>query len=218
MKGAVSILVVLTPLAGCVSTGPVALDKERTRTWSGKTLAVTSRPRPDFIAMNAGKAAFGVVGALATVSAGNEIVKENGIEDPAPVLEQSLFTEARTRYSVVAATNARVHVDTTDIGKMARAASGADLLLDVQSGSYLRYFPTNWNHYFVTSGYHVALIDVRSASVIATADCGQTTKDDPSPPTKDELLADKASRLKAILATQREACSQQLEKGVLGIT
>jgi hypothetical protein len=209
----------LIMLAGCVSTKNVTVSNDRTKEWQGKTIAVTTRPRADFVAMTAGKAAFALVGAVAMIEAGKAIVNENEIEDPAPVLAQSLIKAAETHYGVIAATNASASVDTTDVPKLAHAAGGADLLLDVQSlGNQFRYFPTDWSHYAVDSAFKVRLIDVHAGSLLAEGFCRQTTQKDPSPPTKSELLADQAATLKSILATQRDACLQQLEKDVLGIT
>jgi hypothetical protein len=209
----------LIALAGCVSTKNVTVSNDRTKEWQGKTMAVTTRPRADFVAMTAGKAAFALVGAVAMIEAGKTIVNENEIEDPAPVLAQSLFKAAETHYGVIAATNASASVDTTDVPKLAHAAGGADLLLDVQSlGNQFRYFPADWSHYAVDSSFKVRLIDVHAGSLLAEGFCRQTTQKDPSPPTKSELLADQAAMLKSILATQRDACLQQLGKDVLGIT
>jgi hypothetical protein len=206
-------------LSGCVSTRNAALTADRTPALQGKTIVVSNRPRADFVAMTAGKAAFALVGAVAMIEAGNAIVKDNGVDDPTVLLAQNLIGEAELRYGVVAATPSSVPIDTTDLAKMAHAASNADLLLDVQSlGSQFRYFPTDWSHYAVDSAFKVRLLDVRSASLMAEGFCRQTTQKEPSPPTKDELLADKAARLKSILATQRDACLQQLKKDVFGVS
>ena len=206
-------------LCGCVSTRNATLSVDRTHTLHGKTIAFSGRPRADFVAMTAGKAAFALVGAVAMIQAGNAIVKDNGIDDPTTFLAQSLISEAEFSYGVVAATPPSVAIDTTDLAKMAHTAGNADLLLDVQSlGSQFRYFPTDWNHYAVDSAFKVRLLDVRSASLIAEGFCRQTTQKDPTPPTKDELLADHAARLKAILSTQRDACLKQLKKDVFGVT
>ena len=212
-------LIGLLILGGCVSTRNAPLSSDRTQTLQGKTIAVSNRPRPDFVAMTAGKAAFALVGAVAMIEAGNAIVKDNGIDDPTILLGQNLISEAEFRYGVVAATSPSVALDTTDLAKMAHAASNADLLLDVQSlGSQFRYFPTDWSHYAVDSAFKVRLLDVRSVSLIAEGFCRQTTQKDPSPPTKDQLLADNAARLKSILAAQRDACLQQLKKDIFGAT
>jgi hypothetical protein len=211
-------LVLTVFLAGCVSTRNVTVTSERTQAWQGKTIAVTTRPRADFVAMTAGKAAFALVGAIAMIEAGKTIVKENDVQDPAPVLAQGLLSEAATHFGVIPAPDLSVVIDTTDVPKLAHAAAGADLLLDVQSmGNQFRYFPTDWSHYAVDSAFKVRLIDVRSSSLLAEGFCRQTTQKEPSPPTKDELLANRAARLKAILETQRDACLAQLKKDVLGV-
>jgi hypothetical protein len=206
-------------LAGCVSTRNASVSEDRTRDWHGKSVALSARPRADFVASSAGKAAFALLGAAAMISAGNEIVQKNGIEDPVPILGEDLLAAAQMRYGVVPASPARVPVDTTDVGKLARAAKGSDLLLDVYSlGSRFAYFPTDWSHYAVDSTFKVFLIDVKKGSIIAEGFCRQTTQKDPSPPTRDELLADSAMRLKAILTSQREACLEQLKRDVLAIS
>jgi hypothetical protein len=203
-------------LAGCVATRSASVGEDRTRDWRGKSVVLSARPRADFVASTAGKAAFALA---AMISAGNEIVQKNGIEDPVPILGQDLLAAMQMRYGVVAAGPARVPVDTTDVGKLAHAAKGADLLLDVYSpGSQFAYFPTDWSHYAVDSTFKAFLIDVKKGSIIAEGFCRQTTQKDPSPPTRDELLADGAIRLKAILTRQREACLEQLKKDVLAIS
>jgi hypothetical protein len=213
------LLVGLLVLVGCVSTRNAPVSADRTHGLQGRTIALSNRPRADFVAMTAGKAAFALVGAVAMIEAGNTIVKDNGIDDPAPLLGQKLIGEAEVRYGVVAATPPSVAIDTTDLARMAHAASNADLLLDVQSlGSQFRYFPTDWSHYAVDSAFKVRLLDVHSAALIAEGFCRQTTQKDPAPPTKDELLDDNAARLKAILASQRDACLQKLTKEVFGAT
>jgi hypothetical protein len=213
------LLLGLLILGGCVSTRNASLTEDRTRGLQGKTIALSTRPRADFVAMTAGKAAFALVGAVAMIEAGNAIVKDNGIDDPTTLLGQNLISEAEVRYGVVAATPPSVAIDTTDLAKMAHTAGYADLLLDVQSlGGQFRYFPTDWSHYAVDSAFKVRLLDVHSAALIAEGFCRQTTQKDASPPTKDELLADHAARLKAILAAQRDACLQQLKKDVFGVT
>jgi hypothetical protein len=219
MKVLGMVLFAVVLLAGCVSTRNASVSDERSRDWRGKGVVWRARPRADFVASTAGKAAFALLGVAAMISAGNEIMQKNGIEDPVPILGEDLLAAAQEHYGVIAATPARVSIDTTDIGRMAHAAKGADLLLDVHSlGSQFRYFPTDWSHYAVDSTFKVLLIDVPKGSLIAEGFCRQTTQKDPSPPTKDELLADGAARLKAILTSQREACLEQLKKDVLAIS
>ena len=206
-------------VTGCVSVPPTKhIDNDGAAALRGKTVASTTRPRADFVAMTAGKATFALVGALAMISAGNAIVKENGIEDPVPHMAQELLKDAQERYGLVTAANPLVTIDTHDIAKMAHAASGADLLIDVEPlGSSFNYQPLDWTHYSVMSRYLVRVIDVRQAKLMANGSCFETTQKDKTLPTRDELLADKAARLKAILEAQRDHCLAQFKLSVLNI-
>jgi hypothetical protein len=56
----------------------------------GFILVVTTSDRPDFAAMTAGKAMFGMVGAFAMISAGNKVIRENNVEDPAHYIGSEL--------------------------------------------------------------------------------------------------------------------------------
>jgi hypothetical protein len=107
MKTAALVLLIVAFIAGCVSTRNAAVSDDRTRDWNGKTVALTTRPRADFVAMTAGKAAFALIGAAAMISAGNSIVEKNGIENPSPILSDNLLSDAERHYGVVAAVPAR---------------------------------------------------------------------------------------------------------------
>lgn len=170
------------------------------------------------MAVTAGKAAFALVGAIAMEEAGKSIVQENQIEDPAPHLAQDLVKAAVEKYGVTPSERPVV-IDSDDVAKLAQAAKGADLLMDVQSmGSQFRYLPTNWNHYVVDSRFILRLLDVTSGKVLGSSTCVQSTKGDKELPTRDELLANKAERLKATLAAQREQCLKLFKANVLNIT
>jgi len=212
------LLCVLVASGGCVSTRTTQIAADRATAWRGKTVALTARPRAAFMAMTAGKAAFALIGAIAMEEAGKTIVTANGIEDPAPGLAQALLKSAEERYGVAPAAIAPVSVDTTDVVKLAQAGKGADLLFDAQSmGSSFRYLPTDWSHYVVDSLFKVRIIDVASASLIAEGFCRRTTQDEKVHPTRDELLADEAARLKQILKSQLDSCATELKEKVLGI-
>ncbi|MFX8274111.1 hypothetical protein ABTL44_19005, partial [Acinetobacter baumannii] len=51
---------------------------------------MTTYSTPSFTAMTAGKAMFGAIGGVAMVAAGNSIIKENDIQDPARKIGQHL--------------------------------------------------------------------------------------------------------------------------------
>lgn len=206
----------LFALNGCVSTKTSAI--EDTSQFQSKTVALTARPRAAFMAGTAGKAMFAVVGAVAMEESGKAIVTDNAIDDPATTVARDLLAAAEKRYGVVAAPMQPIVIDTTDMSQLARAAKGADLLLDVQSyGQSFMYFPADWSHYWVSTIINVRLIDVPRAGLIGEGHCDVNTRKDPNPLTRSELLEDKAARLKAILDAQSAHCAAKFRAEVLRI-
>lgn len=205
-------------LAGCVSTRTAQIENGKAGALRGKTVAVTTRPRAGFAAISRGKAMFGVIGGVAMIEGGRELVQEDDIQDPTPVLSRALILAAQTQYGIVPASTAPVQIDTTDVLKLADAASGADVLFDVQqTGSQFRYIGFS-SRYVVESGYKFRVIDVHSRALIAEGFCFKSTKDDPTPTTHDELLANKGALLKQTLDVQRDQCASQFEAQVLNIS
>src|SRR4051812_2194318 len=67
---------------------------------NGKTVGVTRHAKASFTAMTPGKATFALIGAAAMISAGNKIVAENNIADPADVLEHELVPAIARQYGL----------------------------------------------------------------------------------------------------------------------
>jgi hypothetical protein len=70
----------------------------------------------------------------------------------------------------------------------------------------------------VTSDLRFRVIDVPTGRVIGDATCVRTTQRDAELPTRDELLAERGARLKAILGAQRDFCLEFFKVLVLGAT
>src|SRR5258708_14328233 len=100
MKRRIPIALLFVFLGGCVSTRNATVGEERTHEWRGKSVALTVRPRADFVAMTAGKAAFALIGAVAMIKAGKAIVAKNGVEAQAPTLATDPMCTALPHYSV----------------------------------------------------------------------------------------------------------------------
>ncbi len=216
MRNLTMAMLAASMMAGCVSVPKQAVSEKAAGNWHGKSVVLSDRPRAGFVAMTAGKGAFALIGAAAAIESGKTIVEENGIEDPAPVVAHELLKLAQARYGVVAASLGPVKVDTTDVKQLAKAAGGADLLLDVQSlGAQFSYFPTQWGHYWVGSGLVLRVIDVHTGEVLGGGSCHRDSRKEDNPPTKDDLLANKAELLKEILATQRDSCRDELAQKFL---
>ena len=63
-------------------------------------MAVTRYTKPNFIAGTAGTGAFGIVGALAAISEGNRIIKENDVKDPAMLISHDISNLLSNKYNL----------------------------------------------------------------------------------------------------------------------
>ena len=204
-------------LAGCVSTKTAQIENGRAAALRGKSVAVTDRPRAGLVAMTRGYGMLGAIGAGVMIAHGENIIKDNDIQDPAPQINHALVLAAQSQYGIVPVSNHPVHVDTTDVVQLAQAAGGADVLFDVQeTGRQFRYRPLS-SGYIVDSFFKFRIIDVHSRTMIAEGFCQQSTKDDPARPSDDDLLANGAAMLKQTLDAQRDQCRSQFEAQVLNI-
>ncbi len=99
VKKVVVIVTSFTILSGCVSTKNIQISQQNLKQLNPNNVALTTREKPSFSAMTAGKAMFALVGAAAMIAAGNEIVEENNIEDPASYIQSELAKELMRSYS-----------------------------------------------------------------------------------------------------------------------
>jgi len=204
-------------LAGCVSTKTAQIENGKAAALRGKAVAITDRPRAGLIAMTRGYGMLGAVGVGVMVAHGENIIKDNDIQDPAPQINHALLLAAQSQYGIVPVSTPPAHVDTTDVVQLAQAAGGADVLFDVQETiRQFRYRPFSAG-YIVDSGFKFRIIDVHSRTMIAEGFCSQSTKDDPARPSDDDLLANGAAMLKQTLDAQRDRCRSQFEAQVLNI-
>jgi len=197
----VLVSLILPLLASCVSRTEIPLsDPSILR---GKSAVRTERDVPDFSAVTAGKAtgaAFGVIGGAiagaAMVSSGNEIVRENGVEDPANWISQELASSMARKYGVRFNGSRKVTGEKPE--DIAKVCSGADYALDVRTINWsLAYFPVNWATYRVIYSAQLRLIDCKTGEVVAQGFYARTPEKTDDSPGWDELVENnKAARLK----------------------
>ena len=203
--------------AGCVSVQQIPMDASSTDAIRGKEVVLAERERPDFTAMTADKAAFGLIGAAAMTSAGNDIVKKHGIEDPAVYIGEALAAELGSRYSVRRSPKG-APVLSDDAADLAKAASGADLALDVRTlGWAFAYFPTSWTRYRVIYNARLRLIHTKTGKVLAEGLCARAPEQTAASPSYDELLANGAERLKQELRAAAEHCVNEFKTKTLAL-
>ena len=203
-------------LVGCVHVDPKPLAKDSISTLSGKRIDFTEYEKPSFSAMTAGKAMFGMLGGIAMISAGNQIVKENEIEDPSIRVSQTLTDRLVTKHGMQKAPHRSDLAQDDDLASLAKNRADVDFLLDVKTINWwFGYFPSNWTHYRVFYTTRMRLIDTGQQQVVAETLCVGRPVDETNPPTRDELLADNAKLLKALLEKAGDDCASVLSKDFL---
>lgn len=180
---------------------------------AGKTVALTVHERPSFAAMTAGKVTFGLLGSAAMVSAGNKLIEEHDVQDPAEIVRSQLSQALHDTY---AAQLMPVDTTTTKAKKpkdLAALHPDADYVMDVRSGGWMySYYPTRWGTYWVSYSVQVQLIDTKTARQVSNVACNASTHENPKAPSREQLHADGAKLLKDVTASLGWTCVQILAK------
>lgn len=218
MKRIITFCVLIILTTGCVSVKHIPLTKVTSAGLTGRSVNATHYPKADFTAFTAGKAAFGMLGAAAMISAGNKIVKDNEIPDPAIAITSGLKNRLMKTRQINAVESEQKFAKNDKVKELINTYSGADYLLDVKTLSWMfSYYPTDWSHYRVTYSARFRLIDTNMQKIIAESMCTSVQGDDKKPPTKDQLLTDKAALLKDYLNKASIECIEGLSKDILMI-
>ncbi len=205
-------------LSGCVSTKNLQISQQDLKQINPNHVALTSREKPNFSAITAGKAMFALLGAAAMISAGNDIVEENKIEDPASYIQAELARELNKNYGFKIDESETKKVATSKGSKIAQLFPKSDLVLDIETINWsFAYFPTDWDNYRVIYSAKLRLIDTKSKNTIAEGFCSRVPEEDDSAPSHDELLANNAERLKQELRSAANKCISEFKSNVLSI-
>jgi hypothetical protein len=205
-------------LSGCVTVKNKPLDENASNNLEQKTLKSSLYPVPDFSAMTAGKAGFGLFGALAMIHSGNAIVHDDGIVDPAVRISGDLKEKLRNTRHMNIMDNDEVKASSDNIPALVGSYPDADYLLDVKTVYWsFVYYPTNWSHYRVLYTARMRLINEANGSVAAETMCKAQPGDDKDPPTKDQLLAEHGALLKQLLDKAADSCANLFASQILHI-
>ena len=189
---------------------------------SGKSAVRTERGVPPFTALTPGKAtgaAFGIVGGAiagtAMVSSGNEIVRENGVEDPANWISQELAGEMKRKYATNFMGSRKITEEEPEA--IAKACTGTDYALDVRTINWgLGYFPVNCATYRVMYSVQLRLIDCKTGKVIAHGIYARVPEKSDDSPDWDELVENnKAARLKKELKIGAQEALHHFKTNIL---
>jgi hypothetical protein len=211
-----SVAIVLAALAGCVSTKNVPLKKEALAAHQAGTASLTVREKPSFSAMTAGKAMFGMIGAAAMISAGNALVKENEVEDPAGYIGSKLLDGLASENALTVVPANGAIAKSNEPKELAKLYPQADVLLDVQTINWsLVYFPTDWNSYRVIYSAKLRVIDRKKGTLLADGFCARVPDQTPQSPSYAQLTDNKAAGLKQELMIAADFCVNEFRNKVL---
>lgn len=162
--------------------------------------------------------AFGLLGALAAQSDGNDLVKKNNLATPADAIAQSLYEhlQAARNMQLVAEP---ISVSSSEAGEIAAAANGkADYVVDVQTTGWgYVYYPNAWDRYRVQHSAKVRIIDVASKTVVAQGACSHHPSFSDSSPTRAQLVENEAAGLKSALEVIAAQCVNLVKQDILAI-
>jgi hypothetical protein len=150
------------------------------------------------------------------ISAGNQLVADNAIEDPDGYIGEQLQQALDTQYGLSPAPAVSAIADSIDPKKLAALYPGADFLLDTQTVNWGILYRLNLSRYRVLYAVKARLIDVHKGQLLAEGFCHRNDDVDPMPPTYDELTANQAELLKSRLHTDADACIAELKQKLLG--
>ncbi len=197
-------------LGACASTPNLAVSPETVEGMQGKSLILIQRESPDFLAMTSGKGMFAVAGVGAAVVAGNKLVAENDIVDPAMNISNSLAQKLANDYGLtLRGETAGADADTVE--SVVELAQGSDYALDVATNGWAyMYDGFKFGDYFVGYSSKLRLIDVRTGEVVSSGLCAYDAKQAGKQPVSHEtLIADNAAYIKKELADAADSCIQE---------
>lgn len=207
-------------LAACVSVQQRPIDATSAAALKDRELTIARRAKPDFAALTPAKAAIGggLIGAAVMISAGNELIASNGVDDPADRISERLAAALSQRHGVRVSDKSTL-LSTDDVAEVTKNNPEAELVLDTRTINWsFVYFPTSWDKYRVIYTARLRLIDVRRGAVLAEGGCRRVPEESAEAPSYDELVADNARRLKHELALAADLCVQQFAQTTLAMT
>ena len=197
-------------LGACASTQNLAVSPDTLSSMQGKSLILVQRESPSFVAMTSGKGMFAVAGVGAAAMAGNKMVEDNEIVDPAMTISRNLARGLAAEYGVKLRGETDV-VSSDKVENLGEVAEGSDYALDVAThGWSYMYDGFNMGDYFVGYSSKLRLIDVKSGQVVSSGLCAYDAKKaGKSAVPHEALLSDNAAYIKKELADATDLCVEE---------
>lgn len=207
----------------CVNTGTVKLNSEQSTVLTGKSLASSTSEKPNFIAETPGKAMFALVGVLAMISAGNEIVEKYDIQDPAISISLDIAKVLAEEKKMNLVETPQLSSKDDSIDYLASIYMNHDYLLDVRTIGWkfghiaeFKLLPS-FDEYLYRISYSAKarLIDLHDKKVIAEAFCNRMPDESSETFSYEQLIDNNALGLKRELQIVADDCTEEFSNKLL---
>lgn len=180
-----------------LSKGDLAFDTAKI--FTKKRIAIETGGMPDFRAKEptSGIMAGGMAGQIAAATAGNQIVSENGVPNPAEQVGANIRAALANRNNASAAAS--------------RLA--ADLVIEVDAYDWtVATYSQDPSKYYIVFSAIARMKDAQSEEVLGQTTCKNviTETQAPTAPTYEEMMANGAARLKSEMAEITRKCADQI--------
>lgn len=217
------LLTALLGLTGCVSYTKKAAAPEVAEAMKGAIVARTGGGTKFQLLTSEAAAAGGFVAALTGGIGGAVVIHSmtrvesekiqnlGGLTDPSIDVSRDIGARLQqTRGSRVSETLLPVQSESTkDISSS--ASSTARFVLDIRTRSWgATYLPTQWNRYTTTFALQARLIDKSSGTSVAEGHCRHIDLKDPNPSTYEQLIANRAERIRTDFARYSASCVDEV--------
>jgi len=149
---------------------------------------------------------------------GVQLMQENGIEDPLVAVRDQLIERLHSDAGMtrLARADSPAPFDRTSVEDM-RSLYGDGLYLQLIPGQWtIIYYVSDWSHYRMYYGVQAKLIDTRDGSVLWSSTCQANQDEGDRAPDMEQLLANKAQKIKQWADAASRQCAEQLASHFLG--
>ncbi len=207
-------------VVGCATTNVnyIALSPEVRPRLQQRTITISQRQQPVFIASTPAKAMFGMVGVASQLSSGRKLVEQNQIADPAIDVAKSLLSILVAQHNMHITKSPRARpVKTNDVKRIAEQYASVDYVVDLQTSEWsVAYYPDNFNRYRVSYHARFTLIDTAKKQAVARGHCTYDPERTDNSPTYVQLTANGAALIRTELEAAAEFCAKKFNATVLG--
>ena len=206
-------------VSACANVQVKPLGKSSDSLLQNKTMVVVNYGPGPFVAMTAGKAGFGLLGAAAMYQSGRNLVIKHNIKDPAVKIRENLIGALQQKYNIKRIASSIAPLEDKSLSSVKRAyKNAADVIFDYRTFEMgFLYYPTKWGRYRIKYMAILRLIDAKSGNVIASSNCFTLQGDDKNPPTRNQLLANNAEVLKMYLGRSVGVCTKLIKTKIFGM-